>query len=84
MGNDLVNCKGEKKYHDDQYHLELKDAKLGVDKKEEEACYLEYVILTKDDFPKINQKFEKTLAKKVLDPLRKKKGIMTDEEYKKK
>lgn len=83
MGSDLVNCAGKKAYHSDQYHLELKDAKKGIPQKEIDACYSTYVDLTKVQFPKKNTDFEKD-HKALLDKLRKKKGILTDEEWKKK
>lgn len=80
MKPDLVNCDQKQEYHKDQYHLELKDGRLGIPDKEIEACYVKYVELTKDQRPKVNKDFEKDFKKK-LDEVRKKKGIISDEEW---
>ncbi len=81
MGTDLVNCAGKKAYHKDQYHLELKDGKKGILAKETEACYVKYVDLTKDPKKRINTDFEASFKKKLTE-IRNKKGIITEEELK--
>jgi len=80
MGSDLVNCDQKQAYHKDQYHLELKDGRIGIPDKEIEACYVKYVELTKDQRPKVNKDFEKDFKKKLVE-IRKKKGIISDEEW---
>ncbi len=65
--NDLKNAKGGDGWYDgDSFHLELADSKIAKTDARVDACFEEYVRLTRNMGWNKNEKFEKAYAKELM------------------